>query len=78
MIGKSIRSSSMSNKALLPPLVGSTFASPVPSDSKTPLARRASVPDDDACMVKGNFGFDNVEVHHRLTMHICGRECAQS
>lgn len=64
MIGKSIRSSMMFSKALLAAsLVESTFANPVPSGSKTPLERRASVPDDDACMVKGNFGFNNVEVY---------------
>lgn len=54
----------MFSKALLAAsLVESTFANPVPSDNKTPLARRASVSDDDAGMVKGNFGFNNVEFY---------------
>jgi hypothetical protein len=44
-------------------LIGSTFANPLPSDNKTPVARRASVPADDACMVKDGLGFNSVEVY---------------
>lgn len=54
----------MFNKFLLvAALVGSTFANPLPAGGKASLARRASVPADDACMVKDGFGFNSVEVY---------------
>ncbi|KAJ5503721.1 hypothetical protein N7463_006595 [Penicillium fimorum] len=54
----------MFNKVLLvAALIGSTIANPLPSDSRDPSARRASVPADDACMMNKGDSPQGVEVY---------------